>query len=69
MEERLQQERDRIQSALLDSTTTTQQYQQLYAAQQALAWAQNPQIARSPFDTVMLPPITTIGPDWNTLPS
>ena len=53
MEDRLKQERDRIQTALLSSTTTTRQYEHLYAAQQALAWAENPNIAKSPYDMVM----------------
>lgn len=53
MEDRLQQERDKIQSALLGPTTTTRQYEHLYVAQQALAWAENPAIAKSPYDLVM----------------
>lgn len=53
MGKRLDQERDRIQSALLDSGTTPQQYDLLYAAQQALAWAENPQVAKSPYGLVM----------------
>ena len=53
MENRIKQERDKIQSALLGPTTTTRQYEQLYAAQQALAWAENPELAKSPYDLVM----------------
>jgi hypothetical protein len=53
MENRLQQERGRIQSALLGSTTTTRQYESLYVAQQVLAWVENPEIAKSPYDLVM----------------
>ena len=53
MENRLQQERDRIQSALLGPTTTTREYEHLYVAQQALAWAENPNAAKSPYDLVM----------------
>jgi hypothetical protein len=53
MENRLQQERDKIQSALLGSTTTTRQYEHLYVVQQALAWVDNPAVAKSPYDLVM----------------
>lgn len=53
MENRLRQERDKIQSALLGPTTTTRQYESLYIAQQALAWIENPAIAKSPYDLVM----------------
>lgn len=61
MENRLQQERDRIQSALLGSTTTTRQYEQLYVAQQALAWAEDPAIAKSPYNLVMGIPVDSEG--------
>ncbi len=53
MENRLKRERDRIQSALLGPITTTRQYEHLYAAQQALAWVENPTVAKSPYDLVM----------------
>jgi hypothetical protein len=53
MKARIEKERDRIQAALLDSDTTSQQYNNLYAAQQALAWAENPKVAKSPYCLVM----------------
>jgi hypothetical protein len=53
MEDRINQERNKIQLALLGPTTTTRQHEQLYAAQQALAWAENPAIAKSPYDLIM----------------
>ena len=53
MENRISEERDRIQTALLDSNTTPQQYKELYAAQQALAWADDPEVAKSPYRLVM----------------
>lgn len=53
METRLQQERDKIQSALLSPTTTTRQYEHLYAAQQALAWSEDPNAAKSPYSMIM----------------
>lgn len=46
-------ERNRIQAALLVPETTPHQYDLLYAAQQALAWAENPQVAKSPYNLVM----------------
>ena len=43
----------RIQSALLDPNTTPEQYSQLYAAQQALAWVEDARVAKSPYSLVM----------------
>ena len=60
------EERDRIHVALLSDNITTSQREQLYAAQQALSWVDDPEMARSPFDAVMLGPVTTIGPSWDT---
>jgi hypothetical protein len=48
----VQRELDRIHNALGDERTNPK-YPELYAAQQALAWALDPRCARSPFDTVM----------------
>ena len=52
MEARIEQELNRIQDSL-HTNITEKQYCELYAAQQALVWADNPDIAKSPFDTVM----------------
>jgi hypothetical protein len=54
---RIGEERERISKALLDPATTAGQYAQLYAAQQALGWADNPEAARSPYDMVMCGPV------------
>jgi hypothetical protein len=61
MEQRIIQERGRIQTALLDSETTPQQYNELYAAQQALAWVENPQVAKSPYRLIMDTPASSEG--------
>ena len=47
----IQRELDKISTAL--SETTGPQYIELYAAQQALAWALEPDGIRSPFQMVM----------------
>lgn len=52
MSERIEQERARIQAALLDPATSPEKYCQFYAAQQALAWAENPDAAAAPFETI-----------------
>lgn len=67
-ESKIGEERDRIHAALLSDSITTSQREQLYAAQQALSWVDDPLMARSPFDVVMLGPVTTISPSWGTLP-
>jgi hypothetical protein len=64
---RISEERDRISRALLDPATSADQYKQLYAAQQALSWAFEDM--RSPYDMIMLGPVTEAGPNWGTLPS
>jgi len=52
MEERIEEECERIRAALIDKENLTpRQYDQLYAAQQALAWAFDGM--RSPYDMVM----------------
>ena len=43
----------RIRAALLDPATTSEQYDRLYVAQQALMWATEPDAFRRPFDTAM----------------
>ena len=48
----LQREKDRLNRGLNDSTHT-EKYDQLYAAQQALAWAIDPESAKAPFDMIM----------------
>jgi hypothetical protein len=55
--DRIDAERERISKALLDPATTPGQYAQLYAAQQALGWADNPDAARSPYEMVMCGPV------------
>lgn len=62
MDERITQELDRIHTALLDTKITAKQHDQLYAAEQALSWVSGPQMARSPYETVMLEPVTAISP-------
>lgn len=61
MEQRIESERERISAELLrmlnEGLGETEQYKQLYAAQQALAWADNPDAARSPYDMIMLGPV------------
>ncbi len=48
----VQRELDRIHNALGDERTNPK-YPEMYAAQQALAWALEPSGFRSPFDSVM----------------
>jgi hypothetical protein len=49
--DRIQEELDRIALALHE-TQPSNIYCQLYSAQQALAWAQEPAQARSPYETI-----------------
>jgi hypothetical protein len=67
-QEEIREERDRISAALFGESITRSQREKLYAAQQALSWVDDPLMARSPFDVVMLGPVTTISPSWGTLP-
>jgi hypothetical protein len=54
MEQRISEELDRISLALVDNRNITpRQYEQLYAAQQALHWASDPNSAKSPYETIM----------------
>jgi hypothetical protein len=48
----LQKEADRVRSALLQ-TPMGHAYDRLYAAQQALAWAIEPQGFKPPYDMIM----------------
>lgn len=51
----------RIESALRDPQTTSERYGQLYAAQQALAWAMDESLAAAPYDVIstgkVMPPM------------
>ena len=49
----MQRELDRIAAALLMETTNQECYARLYAAQQALSWALEPEGFKSPYDTIM----------------
>ena len=49
----IQTELDRVQEALRRDDLTNKEYCELYAVQQALSWATNPDLAASPFETVM----------------
>jgi len=49
---RIEIEMKRINKALLDKLGSPE-YDRLYAAQQALAWALNPDLAKSPYDMIM----------------
>jgi hypothetical protein len=53
MNERIQKELDGVSSALHSGILTMKQYCELYAVQQALAWALSPNAARSPGIVVM----------------
>lgn len=46
-------ELDRIRETLRRTDPTTDQYRQLYAAQQALSWALEPIGFRAPCDTIL----------------
>jgi hypothetical protein len=46
-------ELDRISARLRHPDTQADQYEKLYAAQQALAWALDPDGAKSPYDTIL----------------
>lgn len=48
----MERELDRISTALR-AETDPERHRQLYAAQQALSWAQEPNGFRTPFDLVM----------------
>lgn len=52
-EELMQAEKSRIEKALLDPATTDDMYCQLYAAQQAISWIADKEIAASPYDVIM----------------
>lgn len=67
--ERIATERDRVNAALASGEVSASQHDQLYAVQQALCWVDDPEMARSPFDTVTQGPITVISPSWGTLAS
>lgn len=63
--ERIKSESIRINQALLDPDTTDDRYRELYAAQQALGWALDPTVARSPYETIMADKcgrVTTVAP-------
>lgn len=51
--ERIASELARIGELLNGGRLTVQQYQQLYAAQQGIAWVANADLAKSPVDTIM----------------
>lgn len=50
--DRIQSELDRISSALTDPTTSPEKWSLLHSAQQALAWALDPDVAASPFESI-----------------
>lgn len=52
----IQRELGRLQGALLDPANA-ERYDRLYAAQQALAWAAEPEGFRSPHDMIMGAPV------------
>ena len=49
----IERELERIREALRLADQTTDQYRQLYAAQQALSWALEPIGFRAPCDTIL----------------
>ena len=49
----IQREIDRIRTALLDPANAGESYERLYVAQQALAWATDPEGFKSPYSAVM----------------
>jgi hypothetical protein len=49
----IQEELDRAGAALRSGALTDKQYCEIYAIQQALFWAAEPQSVNSPVDTVM----------------
>jgi hypothetical protein len=51
----VQRELDRIGARLRESDISPEQYERLYAAQQALAWSLEPSGFRSPYDAVTAP--------------
>jgi len=53
MKERIEGELRRAQAVLTSGALTDMQYCEIYAVQQALFWAVDPNIAKSPIDTVM----------------
>lgn len=63
MHERITEEKERIntayRAALQWGLEDDKRALQLYAAQQALAWALEPQAARSPFEMIMDDPLET----------
>lgn len=50
---RAQRELSRIRERLTIISPDTQEYDSLYVAQQALAWAIDPESAKAPFDMIM----------------
>jgi hypothetical protein len=51
----IQRELDRINAALHEPRFVdgTEEYRQLYAAQQALSWALDPEIFKAPYETII----------------
>jgi len=53
MNKQVKQELERIQSALISGDCTEKQWCELYAAQQAILWTNDPGSAKAPFSTIM----------------
>ncbi|PYS98791.1 MAG: hypothetical protein DMF63_14465 [Acidobacteria bacterium] len=51
--EKIETELAKIQSLLVSGDTSERQYEQLYAAQQALAWALDERVAKAPVAMIL----------------
>jgi hypothetical protein len=49
----IKQELEKIESSLINSSLTREQYLELYAVQQALTWVLDSELAAAPYDVVM----------------
>ena len=53
MNDTIQSELEKVQKRLTDDALTDKQYCELYAVQQALSWAHDPESAAAPLEIVM----------------
>lgn len=49
----IKKELEKIESSLINSSLTREQYLELYAVQQALSWVLDSELAAAPYDVVM----------------
>lgn len=65
----IQRELDRIGARLREADVPPDQYERLYAAQQALAWVLEPEGVRAPYESVMSTPAGSADCSEHTRPA